>query len=263
MQPLLLLRPLAAEVRLCGPAIRPLPPMQGAADPILVEIGAGGNDLCLDGEIARPFHLAEIRRTARTHQGLQPVLPLGTHNLDLEVAATRRPTGIVRGSARGQSARIGRGENRKTTGGRRECPDGGPPVFDDEKLVPAQLARLLPSDWSAGRGSSEAIGGAAGGAPLCLQEAAGDVERGINVKLTLIFPDVIEADVLGVTNEPGGLVIQGGVPLFERTHPKDDRYRLALRTESVTGWGRGSLGPGFRFDCGFHAHPGRMEPVLT
>jgi hypothetical protein len=35
--------------------------MEGAADPIIVEIGAGGDDLCLDGEITRPFHLAEIR----------------------------------------------------------------------------------------------------------------------------------------------------------------------------------------------------------
>jgi hypothetical protein len=35
--------------------------MQGAADPIIIEIGAGGDDLGLDGEIARPFHLAEIR----------------------------------------------------------------------------------------------------------------------------------------------------------------------------------------------------------
>jgi hypothetical protein len=89
------------------------------------------------------------------------------------------------------------------------------------------------------------------------------VQRGIDVELTLIFPDVIEADVLSVTDEPGGLVIQGGVPLFESTHPKDNRYRPALGAESVTGWGQGSLGPAFRFDCGFHAHPGRMEPVLT
>jgi len=26
-----------------------------------------------------------------------------------------------------------------------------------------------------------------------------------------------------VTDEPGGLVIQGGVPLFESTHPEDHR----------------------------------------
>jgi hypothetical protein len=83
------------------------------------------------------------------------------------------------------------------------------------------------------------------------------VQRGIDVEFTLIFPDIMEADVLSVTDEPGGLVIQGGVPLFEGTHPKDDRYPSALRAESVTGRSHGSLGPAFRFDCGFHAHPGR------
>jgi hypothetical protein len=46
------------------------------------------------------------------------------------------------------------------------------------------------------------------------------VQRGIDVELTLIFPDIIEADVLSVTDEPGGLMIQGGVPLLEGTHPK-------------------------------------------
>jgi hypothetical protein len=85
------------------------------------------------------------------------------------------------------------------------------------------------------------------------------VQRGIDVELTLIFPDIIEADVLSVPDEPGGLVIQGGVPLFESTHPEDDRYPPALRAESVTGWGYGSLGPAFCFDCGFHGHPGRSN----
>jgi hypothetical protein len=214
MQPLLLLRPIAAEVRLCGPAIGALSPMEGAADPIIIEKGAGGDDLCLDGEIPRPFHLAEIRRAPRTHQGLQPALPLGTHDLDLEVTATRRSAGMVRGSARGQSARVGPAENRKAPGSRLECPHGGPPVFDNQKAVRSQPARLLPSDGPVGQGSAEAVSCAAGSAPVWLQETARDVQRSVDVKLTFIFPDLMEADVLGVTDEPGALVIQGGVPLF-------------------------------------------------
>jgi hypothetical protein len=83
------------------------------------------------------------------------------------------------------------------------------------------------------------------------------VERGIDVELTPVFPEVIEADVLSVTDEPSGLVIQGGVPFFESTDPKDNRYRPALGAESVTGWGQEGLGPACRFDRGFHAHPGR------
>jgi hypothetical protein len=130
---------------------------------------------------------------------------------------------MIRGSARGQSARVGGGENRKATGRGREGADSRPPVFDNEKSVATQPARLLPSKGPAWRGSGEAVGCTAGGAPVWLQETARDVQRGIDVELALIFPDIMEADVLSMTDEPGGLVIQGGVPLFESTHPKDDR----------------------------------------
>jgi len=256
---LLLLRPFAAEVRLCRPAVGALSPMQGTADPIIIKIGAGGDDLCFDREIPRPFHLAEIRWAPGTHQGLQPALPLGTHDLDLEVAAAGSPAGIVRGSARGQRTRVGRAENGEAVAGKRECPEGSPPALDNEKSILTQLARLLPANGPAWRGSREAVGGAAGGASVWLQETARDVQRGVDVELPLILPDIIEADVLSVTDEPSGLVIQRGVPLFERPHPKHHRYPPALRAERVTGRGHGTLEPAFAFDGGIHAHPGRSN----
>jgi hypothetical protein len=54
------------------------------------------------------------------------------------------------------------------------------------------------------------------------------MEHGVYVQLSLVLPDVIEADVLGVPDQPGGLMIQGGVSLLESTHPKNDRHSPAL-----------------------------------
>jgi hypothetical protein len=54
------------------------------------------------------------------------------------------------------------------------------------------------------------------------------VQHRIDVKLTLVFPYIVEADVLSVSDQPGGFVIQGGVTLFKGTHPQHDGYAPAL-----------------------------------
>jgi hypothetical protein len=87
--------------------------MQGTADPVFIEECAGGDDLCLDGEIAGAFHLAEIWRPTGPHQCLEPPLPLGTHDLYLEIPAAGGAPGIVCGTAGRQSAWIGALEDGK------------------------------------------------------------------------------------------------------------------------------------------------------
>ena len=57
------------------------------SDPVVVEVGAGGDDLSLDREVASPFHLAEIGFLASPDQRLEALFPGGAHDLDLEVAA--------------------------------------------------------------------------------------------------------------------------------------------------------------------------------
>jgi hypothetical protein len=61
VQTLILRWPLAAKIRFGRAAVRPDPPVEGTADPVVVQEPAGGNDFGLDGKITRPFHLAEIR----------------------------------------------------------------------------------------------------------------------------------------------------------------------------------------------------------
>src|SRR6185369_10460551 len=72
--------PIAAEVGFGWAAIVPLASVQRAAGSVWAEIPAGRDDLGLQREIARPRHLAQIRRFPGSHQCLQPPLPPGAHD---------------------------------------------------------------------------------------------------------------------------------------------------------------------------------------
>jgi hypothetical protein len=41
------------------------------------------------------------------------------------------------------------------------------------------------------------------------------VEHRVHVQLAFVLPDVREGDVLGMADEPGGLMVERGVPLIE------------------------------------------------
>jgi hypothetical protein len=56
-----------------------------------------------------------------------------------------------------------------------------------------------------------------------MQVAARHMEYRVYVEVALIFPDIRERDVLSMTNEPGGLMIQGGGPLLQGAHPERNR----------------------------------------
>jgi hypothetical protein len=76
--------------------------------------------------------------------------------------------------------------------------------------------------------SLETISSTAGGAAVSPEESAGYVQHRIDVELTLVFPDVVEGDVLSMSYQPGGLMIQGCVSLLKGTHPEDYRDTAAL-----------------------------------
>ena len=61
VQALVLWGPFAAEVRFGRPAVGPYPPVQAAAYSIIVKEPTSGDHFRLDGEVARPVYLAEIR----------------------------------------------------------------------------------------------------------------------------------------------------------------------------------------------------------
>src|SRR6185312_5181040 len=142
VQRVFLRRPIATQVRLGRTAIRPPALVQGTTDAIVVEIPAGRDYLRLDGVVPRTFHLAEIRGAARTHQGLQFALPIGAHNLDLEVAAACRPPQVVGRPTRGQSAGVTTGQDGKPSGSGGQVANLLPPVLYHHETITLQLTRL-------------------------------------------------------------------------------------------------------------------------
>ncbi len=182
--------------------------MQGACNAIVVEEPARGDDLRLDREIPGPFHLAEIRRAARTHQGLQSALAAGAHDLDLEIAAAGGSAGVIGRAAGCQGAGVLPIENRKATGRWPEDANRLTPVLHDEEPVRPDATLLLGLIGTAGHRPAESVRGTLRRGSLPAQELAGNVEGRFDVELALVLPDFGECDVLSMPDEPGGLVVQ-------------------------------------------------------
>jgi hypothetical protein len=79
------------------------------------------------------------------------------------------------------------------------------------------------------------MGGAASGSAISLKIPAGHVEHRVDIQLTLVLPEIVEGDPLGMADEPGGLVVQGSGALFQGADPERDRYCAALGAESPAG----------------------------
>jgi hypothetical protein len=63
------------------------------------------------------------------------------------------------------------------------------------------------------------------------------MQHGIDVELAVTGPHLTERDSLGVAKKPGGLVVQGGNALFQRSDPEEYIERLALTAEGFAAWG--------------------------
>jgi hypothetical protein len=195
--------------------------MKSAPDSVFVQVSTGGDHLGLNREIPGSLHLAEIRGTARPHQGLQPPLLSGTHDLDLKIAAAGRTAEVISGPAGCQGARVGAVEYWKAPG-RRRCTQGsdrGPAVLYNQEPVSTELARLVWRGVPPWRRALKSVRGAPDGGTIPVQVPAGDVKDRIDVELALILPDVGERNVLRVTDEPGCLMIQRCGALFEGADP--------------------------------------------
>ena len=106
-------------------------------------------------------------------------------------------------------------------------------------------------DWA-----DEAMCGALGKGALLPEILAADVKGGIHVKLAFVLPDLRKGYVLGMANEPGGLMIERGRSVFQRSDTKGDREAATLGAQGTTGgycWIRHCS----RLDRYCHALPGR------
>jgi hypothetical protein len=228
--------------------------MQAAADPIVVEVPAGGDDLGLDGEVAGSFYFAEIRRPARTHQGLQPPLPLGTHDLHLKIAAAGSSPKIIRSPAGGEGARVSGAEYGKAVGRQRKRPNCGSAVLHDHKAIAIQSAGLFGPVGSPGNRPLETVGGTLSRGALVMQISAGNPQHRVHVQLALILPEVVKRDVLSVSDEPGGLMVEGGSAFLQWTDPKCYGNSPALGAQSATGRSKWLV---------THAHPGGEKSLRS
>ena len=70
---------------------------------------------------------------------------------------------------------------------------------------------------------------------------AADMKHGLHQKLGTLTPQRSEGDLLGVAEEPGGLVVQGIGAVVEGSDPQRDRQLPALGPEFAAG-GRGMHG---------------------
>ena len=68
------------------------------------------------------------------------------------------------------------------------------------------------------------------------------MEDGVHIQFALILPDIGECDMLGVAQQPGGFVIEGGGPFFEGTDSQEHGNGSALGSQPLTGRCCGDVG---------------------
>ena len=125
---------------------------------------------------------------------------------------------------------------------------------DHHESVVAELEWLRGAPRAVGRRPLESIGSAAGGVPFLVQEFARDVEDRFDVEIAFALPQLMEVDVLGMTEQPRGLVIERVRSFLQLSNAQRDAETLALNAETAA---RRSVGQRRRserapFDGGCH-----------
>src|SRR6476660_7591580 len=81
----------------------------------------------------------------------------------------------------------------------------------------------------------EAVDGAPCLAVRALEIPAGHVEYRVGVKVALVGPEGPESDLLGVTQQPGGLVVQRSPSLVEPADPQQHTEAHTLGAQPLAG----------------------------
>jgi hypothetical protein len=111
-----------------------------------------------------------------------------------------------------------------------ELPDHEAHLVDQLETIDSEAARLSPPRPVWGGWSLEPVRGTASVSVLGGQIAAGNVENGVAVQVSVRVPKVPEGDVLRMAEQPGGLVVKGGHAFFEIADAKQDTETAALNT---------------------------------
>jgi hypothetical protein len=94
-----------------------------------------------------------------------------------------------------------------------------------------------------------------------MQELAGNVEYGLDVEVAFTLPQLEKVDVLGVPQQPGGLVIERIGTFLQLAHAQGDTEALALGAEAPARRSarrrEGRIGAPFE-QCG-HVNPKLMD----
>lgn len=212
--------------------------MQGAVLPGFIKVVAGRDHLGLERLGRFPADLAEVGRLPRPHQGLEVRVGLVAQDLYLEVPAARRPPAVVSRLTRGDRARVLAIEricleDRQAPGREGEFQRRLGTPGNHQEAVPAQAPRLRPARGGCRRRARESMGPTGAEPPAPLQVPAPDMEHRVDQEVAVPGPQVTEADVLGVPQQPGGLMIAAGGPLVQGADAKGDRDAEALGSESA------------------------------
>jgi hypothetical protein len=101
----------------------------------------------------------------------------------------------------------------------------------------AQLPQLRHPSGTARRPPFESVGPAGRHRPRFREESAGHVQGRLDDQVAVLVVQAAEIHKLRVTQEPGGFVIEGVIPLVKLADPERDRQGPALGAEATTGWG--------------------------
>jgi hypothetical protein len=96
---------------------------------------------------------------------------------------------------------------------------------------------------------------------LSAQISARNVERGFDVELAAVFPDLRKGDVLRMAHQPGGLMIERGCTVLQGADPEGYWQASTLRPEPAA-WGYGEVPCDFGLSGESHALPDKERSAV-
>lgn len=186
--------------------------MQVTVTTVLLKISAGGDDLGIDQVgVFFAFHLAQIWRFPVPEQRFEQGVVFLAADVDLDVAATGRPPGMVGGATVGGGTGVGVGSERQRpshgSGVGQAQVHLAPPLHHPE-MIAAESPRLALAARSTDC-PAEAMGLAADRARAIggVQVPTGDVDPDLAPELVVRDKGAAEVDPLGMAHQPGRIVV--------------------------------------------------------
>lgn len=242
MQAFPVVRPLAAQLGLSGPAVRSFSTVQGAIRALIVQEPARGDHLRFERILSLPANLTQIGRLSRADQRLKGGLVAVAEDLNLEITAAGGAASMIGGGTGGNRAGIGAirllVHHREAAWRKRQALGHQLVALDDQEAIAAELAWLIGPAGLGRQGTREPMNRASSPNVLPLfQVPAADMKCGVHEKGDTLATKIPKTDTVRVTEQPGRLVVDGVGSLLQSPDPERDRHLLAVVAEGGTGWG--------------------------